>query len=199
MGKYLLATMAVTVCTSGVAGAAHSATYFNDLEGYAVGEHLVLFQDPALEAVGVEAAGTIVELDGNKVLLLDEVGPQLRSNITWFGSGLGGVPFTKPSGEIALAYSLIVNPSFDLILPDGGQFWVQGSPSLLPPGVYHKVFSGDYVEGDTVHTRGPQMTYIDNISFSQRYYLVPEPETWALMIAGFGIAGAGLRRYRVFA
>lgn len=38
------------------------------------------------------------------------------------------------------------------------------------------------------------LQYFDNISASQGGAVVPEPATWALMITGFGLAGAGLRR-----
>ena len=41
---------------------------------------------------------------------------------------------------------------------------------------------------------------LDNIRFDVRAIdsgsAVPEPATWAMMIAGFGLAGAGLRRRR---
>ncbi len=45
----------------------------------------------------------------------------------------------------------------------------------------------------TTATRGSGDTGIDNISISGG---VPEPTTWALMVGGFGLAGAALRRRR---
>ena len=36
----------------------------------------------------------------------------------------------------------------------------------------------------------------DNVTFGAVGGRVPEPETWALMIAGFGLTGVGLRRRR---
>lgn len=38
----------------------------------------------------------------------------------------------------------------------------------------------------------PSFYYLDDVSFA----LVPEPATWGMMIAGFGIVGLGLRRRR---
>ena len=40
---------------------------------------------------------------------------------------------------------------------------------------------------------------LDDMSFSGAAGAVPEPATWALMIGGFGLAGAALRRRRVAA
>ena len=37
-----------------------------------------------------------------------------------------------------------------------------------------------------------QFNHIDDISLQP--FAVPEPSTWALMIAGFGLAGSALRR-----
>lgn len=48
---------------------------------------------------------------------------------------------------------------------------------------------------DTFGARGGDAGYIDNI-LVQSTAVVPEPGTWALLIAGFGLAGASLRRRR---
>jgi hypothetical protein len=40
-------------------------------------------------------------------------------------------------------------------------------------------------------------TFVSEISFFGERAVVPEPGTWALMIAGFGLAGAALRRRRI--
>jgi hypothetical protein len=42
----------------------------------------------------------------------------------------------------------------------------------------------------------PGREFLDNVSVTQVAGGVPEPATWALMIGGFGIAGAALRRRR---
>lgn len=54
-------------------------------------------------------------------------------------------------------------------------------------GIKYAAFGSETPAGSTV--------YADNFKFSAT--AVPEPSTWALMIAGFGLAGAALRRRRV--
>ena len=43
---------------------------------------------------------------------------------------------------------------------------------------------------------GPYTLAIDDITIVNGLSAVPEPGAWALMIAGFGLAGATLRRQR---
>jgi hypothetical protein len=48
----------------------------------------------------------------------------------------------------------------------------------------------------TTTNRGAQdWVFVDNVSTNVGG-AIPEPSTWALMILGFGAAGAGLRRRR---
>jgi hypothetical protein len=54
--------------------------------------------------------------------------------------------------------------------------------------LYHPILEGD-VEGITVFT--------NNVSMSLVALPAPEPATWAMMVAGFGLVGAAMRRQRV--
>lgn len=58
--------------------------------------------------------------------------------------------------------------------------------SITGPSIKYAIFGAQSATGSSV--------YADNFTFDAA---VPEPETWALMIAGFGGAGAMLRRRRV--
>ena len=63
---------------------------------------------------------------------------------------------------------------------------------IFPSGGYIKTSDGNLLQvfADEV--------WIDNVEFVRTNVssLVPEPATWAMMIAGFGLAGVGLRRSR---
>ncbi|MFS0735548.1 PEPxxWA-CTERM sorting domain-containing protein [Sphingomonas sp. 1P06PA] len=47
------------------------------------------------------------------------------------------------------------------------------------------------------HHGGPRITAVANATFTAVVSAVPEPAAWALMIGGFGLVGAALRRARV--
>jgi hypothetical protein len=57
--------------------------------------------------------------------------------------------------------------------------------SISGPGIKYALFGAQSATGSSV--------YADNFTFDTA---VPEPTTWALMVAGFGGAGAALRRRR---
>lgn len=84
-------------------------------------------------------------------------------------------------------YSSLLTPTgFTLLIdtPDNATC----SP-YKPPAYFceHTYLSGFYLDGETL---GAPIIYTYSIT------AVPEPAAWALIIAGFGIAGAGLRRSR---
>ena len=68
---------------------------------------------------------------------------------------------------------------------DPGTYVRYGVTSNNGIGRFH--FSGDSTGN----------TSIDNLEATTRGAVVPEPATWALMIGGFGLAGAALRRRRL--
>lgn len=97
------------------------------------------------------------------------------------------------------------NVSFDLSNDSGDFFEADfGGVTLLvnPPteSTTHYAFSNVSVGAGAALTfttfNAPAYYTLDNISVSGA---VPEPMTWALMISGFGLAGASLRRRRAVA
>lgn len=93
----------------------------------------------------------------------------LASVLFYPASGGGGFDLNFAGGETVSLYTSDVNGFADL-----------GSDLTIAPGHYTFVLDGSSFAG-----RG-------DVSVSS----VPEPASWALMIGGFGLAGAALRRRR---
>lgn len=74
----------------------------------------------------------------------------------------------------------ILKPSGDILLAGAQLFTGTTAAPSFVPGTYALV---DY------DTREP--------GFSLSIAVVPEPATWAMMLAGFGLAGTALRRQRI--
>jgi hypothetical protein len=118
----------------------------------------------------------------------------------------------KTDGPVMLAgYRTINNHEYFVFREDGSLDYAQNNPSdgsgqlTYSNGVYSKYFSGaadsytywgngnlqrhdHYTEWFTLDARLAPGT-----SYSYLIESVPEPSSWALMIAGFGLAGVGLR------
>lgn len=62
-------------------------------------------------------------------------------------------------------------------------------------GYTTKALSSFYVKADYDSLAGAKLQ-LDNINVSPLAAAVPEPATWAMMIGGFGLVGASLRRRR---
>ncbi|MBX3483158.1 PEPxxWA-CTERM sorting domain-containing protein [Phenylobacterium sp.] len=78
----------------------------------------------------------------------------------------------------------------------GANYWVEFSANSLPVGMPDTAVSplADYAFANTA---GIVLHQADmNIGMRITGNAVPEPATWALMIGGFGLAGAALRRRR---
>lgn len=106
--------------------------------------------------------------------------------------------------------------SFDVMFATGGADYVYNGEA---DGVFHvterdvwvTVDSRDWVGGNYVYggddgrtnfisilpEGGNYLVYIDNVRF--QFLAIPEPATWALMIAGFGLVGSMMRNRRVAA
>lgn len=80
----------------------------------------------------------------------------------------------------------------------GGTFYTLRPPyedldfPMLEKGFYH-------LDGALLHLYLPQDQTAHSVDYTFSVALVPEPAAWTLMIAGFGFAGAALRRRRAAA
>lgn len=86
--------------------------------------------------------------------------------------------------------------SFDAYTPEGGTYRRNsGFEMALDAGVWTTIAQNEAVHGWAQGRRIISKTaYIDNIVFDERFAVVPEPTTWAMLISGFGLVGAALRR-----
>jgi hypothetical protein len=126
-------------------------------------------------------------------------------------------PYTPASGATRV-YDFLSDASFSFAAPvvfDGASFsgydfapvnfqlWLGGvqvgaSGTLTPTGTPTFLASGYSGLVDEVHVQSPSPDFfvMDDVTFNSSG-AVPEPATWTMMIAGFGLAGAALRRRRV--
>lgn len=113
--------------------------------------------------------------------------------------------FAEFSGTLTNYADAVFSVLLDGVTEDSQDFPIIVG-SVLSPGLIRGVltFSTNVTAGDHILTllatrnTGPQpFQYFDNVSATQADLGgVPEPATWSLMIAGFGLAGGKLRRRR---
>jgi hypothetical protein len=72
----------------------------------------------------------------------------------------------------------------------------QGGDLVLPPGVYSAADGYSLFAGVGIEPNDQDPTFVVSTDGVLTVQAVPEPATWALMIAGFGLTGAALRRRR---
>lgn len=121
---------------------------------------------------------------------------------------------TDPGGggilqDVATVAGGVYTLSFDLANLSGGAnafglFW-DGSFVFIDfelDAFDYETLTGNLVASGSTTTLGfifynePSFFLLDNISLTSARGIVPEPATWAMMIAGFGLVGTALRRRR---
>ncbi|MBL8555288.1 MAG: PEPxxWA-CTERM sorting domain-containing protein [Phenylobacterium sp.] len=113
-----------------------------------------------------------------------------------------GVYLASLVGAFADAGGNVISPfSLGRVNDDGS--WLIGFSSSLGAGITHVQFGiNDDIFADNSGSFSVCIDRGDNACFDAFYGNgggVPEPATWGLMIAGFGLAGTALRRRRAFA
>jgi len=72
-----------------------------------------------------------------------------------------------------------------------------GRPAIdVVAGAWQTIHLDFHVTGNTTFKLRGGEVWVDNFVFDDDFTGVPEPATWGLLIAGFGMMGAGLRRRR---
>ena len=106
----------------------------------------------------------------------------------------------------------VVLPSLKIFSSSDGLFWIQAGALIVPPSTANNRatftdhsphvwldvgalgINAQFVRVQEV-SNGP-WAFTDEVRFDGAAAGVPEPASWALMIGGFGLAGAALRRRR---
>lgn len=191
-----------TIAAAGSASAAVTVTFAAADLPLAVGEHLVWdFDGLQAAGYGVSFVGPAGVYDGSDGLISGVAAPP-PGTTTNYASVLGG-------GKIVLTTPQISRLSFYMGSPDaynqvrfnyaGGGFDILDGTALAGGA-----FNGDQSVGRRMSYdfNGQKVTSVEftstgnSFEFDNLASAVPEPATWAMLIAGFMGVGAVLRRHR---
>lgn len=117
------------------------------------------------------------------------------------GGGNANISFGSSVRAFSFDYSTVDNyNTLTINYTDGGTFAVTGD-DFVAAGKANGSLSGSFiVNGDGRLISGIRLNTtsnafeVDNLSISRNIGGVPEPTTWMMMIAGFGLVGVGMRR-----
>ena len=182
---------------------AETVRYFGNKQVFIYNEGVVSFDNELPTGLtGASVVGGLASLGSG-----DWFAPGLSNTLAFaFNNGLGKIRVQWGAALDSLDFSfaiqrrnLVSNPTPFV------QFGYSGDPPGYPPGLVtgynYTPFSG--VISGTNPNDGVNAPYDETLAgFDLRYAgsslatttVVPEPGTWALMILGFGLAGAALRR-----
>jgi hypothetical protein len=170
-----LATPALITRTSSSIGVTGGANSQLDTNNAAAREAFVITSTKALRITGFKLSS----IDINDTFLVYGVGAggsltALTGPSGTIGNGLDGTAAFVNNGPLNLSQNGVTTLTFNTPLAAFSKFVVTT-----------RVSGGVMFQGDT-----GQGYLLDNLSAA----VVPEPASWAMMIAGFGLTGAAMRR-----
>lgn len=122
----------------------------------------------------------LVELDSNNNSAMSRIIDAGSYRLDFFYSARPNIPASSNGIDVLLNGVSIFN-----ITGDGG-----GGTNWMPQSVSFVAGAGSELTFAATGTSDSLGGYLDDIGLTA----VPEPETWALLIAGFGVVGAAARR-----
>jgi hypothetical protein len=192
--KYLVSFSGVIASgedASGLFGAPGSLTGKSFVATYFVASNAILdgvpgvFQNVILPAPTLTIGGTTFAFSTEEVMI--DYGRATPGELDFNYSMAFSNSVFRAEGIQNTAFANWFQPSFDfgssavISAPGGGSFSIKYTPcTICQPD-------------NQIHTYGQFAT--DTVTITA----VPEPATWAMMISGFGLAGAALRRRRATA
>lgn len=190
----------ITIATLALAAAAFAAPAQAGLNGttVAVDYHFPDYGDIYSEVIAVPpsfvvAAGSesLINVENVTYITVDFTDNGLSllfntvlENPTWTNFAFNGLVFTGPGFETVTGLSILPSSTFGAGNPGELNFSLVGNELRLDWGgvTYH--------DGEVLNLSFP------NLHGDPDPNAVPEPATWAMFIAGFGLVGATMRRRR---
>ena len=176
--------LALSLCA--LASAAHATSTLADFEGYSAGD--AVGNVGGLGGINFVPPGTVQAggVSGNFLFLAPAPGFNVPTEqiFTEYGSFLNG------GDEYWIRSSI---SALDVMSASGvTMFWGLGghNVALLSPGEWYH-FDVNTSHSIKFHSDGG--SNLDNLLFGQTSGAIPEPGTWAMMLAGFGVIGISLR------
>jgi hypothetical protein len=138
------------------------------------------------------------------------IGTLTNSNITGFSFELSLLGFTRTFTKTGAEYSIVGDALsatassllFDFSKTDNSYVLFSSGGSFMP-NVYCLQANGACIdnagpgEGLLVYNVSTRTPRAGNIEFANASAAVPEPATWGMMLLGFGMVGAGMRRRKL--
>lgn len=150
---------------------------------------LTYYDQDKFNESGIRADSAIVSTVANPLGNFD-IYTGFTSGRRWWGDGLQFYPFSNVSGS-QFAFGIAPSAGAFLYLDAG---YASGSAIASSASLLGQSFASAGLEPGQYVYKAPNDTLTVNIG--RVASTVPEPTTWAMMIAGFGLAAGTLRRQR---
>lgn len=204
--RFLIATLASTM----LATAANAATFFTNAGDFAAAAGPLTSGNFA----GIAGAGSFTSAPSFTVggVTFDNAGTDFVIDGAFFGGFYGGSSYYSGQSGAATSISFAASTAFGMVF---GNYTSDGGPvsfTLSDGSLFNASFpasrgtagffgftSAVPITGITVNNGTGGSNVFDVVSFQigeAGVTVVPEPQTWALLIAGFGLTGAAMRRRR---